>query len=58
MSKPGCAQGDHDRHFDTGGRAACRTALVEYEHSESKRASRQPDIVCADLAEPVRYLDR
>lgn len=50
--------GDQDTDIETGHRAGCRTALIEYEHSESKRGSREADIVCADLAELVRYLDR
>ena len=50
--------GDQDTDIEAGQRAGCHTALIEYEHSESKRGSREPDIVCADLAELVRYLDR
>lgn len=49
--------GDQDTDIDTGRRAGCRTALIEYEHSESKRGSIEPDIVCADLAELVQNLD-
>lgn len=50
--------GDQDSDVEAGQRAGCHTALIEYEHSGSKRGSREPDIVCADLPELVRYLDR
>jgi D-glycero-D-manno-heptose 1,7-bisphosphate phosphatase len=50
--------GDQDTDIETGRRAGCRTALIEYEHSQSKRGSSRPDIACADLAELVRYINR
>ena len=50
--------GDQDTDIETGRRAGCHTALIEYEHSAPKRGSREADIVCADLVELVRYLDR
>ena len=49
--------GDQDTDIETGRRAGCRTALVEYEHSASKRGSLEADIVCADLAEVVQTID-
>ena len=50
--------GDQDTDIETGRRAGCRTALIEYEHSRSKRGSSVPDIVCADLLELVRHINR
>jgi D-glycero-D-manno-heptose 1,7-bisphosphate phosphatase len=41
--------GDQATDIETGRRAGCKTALVEYEHSESKREGAEPDLVCADL---------
>ena len=49
--------GDQDSDIEAGLRAGCRTALINYEHSDVKRGGRTPDLVCADLAELVRNLD-
>ncbi len=48
--------GDQDTDVVTGINAGCRTALLKYEHSSGKRGSAKPDVVCADLAELVRYV--
>lgn len=48
--------GDADTDIECGRRAGCRTALIEYEHSKSKRGSQRPDWVCGDLGEFVRKL--
>ena len=50
--------GDQETDIEAGRRAGCRTALIEYEHSESKRGSLEPDLVCSDLAELVQHIDR
>lgn len=49
--------GDQGTDIEAGRRAGCRTALIEYEHSEPKRGSLEADIVCADLAELVHTID-
>ncbi|HUP45463.1 MAG TPA: HAD-IIIA family hydrolase [Thermoanaerobaculia bacterium] len=49
--------GDQDSDIEAGHRAGCRTALINYEHSDGKRGGRTPDLVCADLAELVRKID-
>jgi D-glycero-D-manno-heptose 1,7-bisphosphate phosphatase len=48
--------GDSGTDIEAGRRAGCRTALVEYEHSEPRRGTVVPDIVCADLAELVQKI--
>jgi D-glycero-D-manno-heptose 1,7-bisphosphate phosphatase len=48
--------GDQDTDVVTGINAGCRTALLKYEHTSDKRGSAKPDVVCADLAELVRYV--
>jgi D-glycero-D-manno-heptose 1,7-bisphosphate phosphatase len=48
--------GDQLTDVETGRRAGCKTALVEYEHSEPKRQGTTPDLVCADLNEFVRII--
>ncbi|HSP33291.1 MAG TPA: HAD-IIIA family hydrolase, partial [Thermoanaerobaculia bacterium] len=48
--------GDQDTDVVTGINAGCRTALLKYEHSSSKRGSAQPDITCSDLAELVQII--
>jgi D-glycero-D-manno-heptose 1,7-bisphosphate phosphatase len=48
--------GDQDTDVVTGINAGCRTALLKYEHSSGKRGSAKPDVVCADLADLVRYI--
>lgn len=48
--------GDQDSDVVTGVNAGCRTALLKYEHSSSKRGSAQPDVVSSDLAELVRKI--
>ena len=48
--------GDQDTDVVTGINAGCRTALLKYEHSGSKRGSVRPDITCSDLAELVHYI--
>lgn len=49
--------GDQDTDIETGRRAGCRTALIEYEHSKAKRGSLEADLVCADLAAVVHQID-
>jgi len=55
-----CAQswfiGDVDTDVECGRRAGCRTALLEYSHSKSKRRAQRPDWVCRDLGHFVRTL--
>jgi D-glycero-D-manno-heptose 1,7-bisphosphate phosphatase len=46
--------GDQDTDIQTGHRAGCRTALIEYEHSQGKRGMVEPDLVCANLAALVQ----
>lgn len=48
--------GDQETDVVTGINAGCRTALLKYEHSSSKRGSAQPDVVSTDLAELVRQI--
>lgn len=48
--------GDSGTDIEAGRQAGCRTALVEYEHSEPRRGTAVPDLVCADLAELVQYI--
>ena len=50
--------GDQDTDVVTGINAGCRTALLNYEHSADKRGKTKPDLVCNDLAELLRKLDR
>lgn len=46
--------GDADTDVECGRRAGCRTALIDYEHSQHRRSGAQrPDLVCADLPEFV-----
>ncbi len=48
--------GDQDTDIVTGLNAGCRTALLKYEHSGSKRGAARPDLVCSDLAELVHTI--
>ena len=48
--------GDVDTDIETGRRAGTRTALLEYEHSSSKRGAQTADLVCRDLDHFVRTL--
>ena len=48
--------GDVDTDIEAGKRAGTRTALLEYEHSRSRRGSQQPDWVCRDLDHFVHKL--
>lgn len=48
--------GDVDTDIEAGRRAGTRTALLEYEHSSSKRGAQKPDLVCRDLDHFVRTL--
>jgi D-glycero-D-manno-heptose 1,7-bisphosphate phosphatase len=48
--------GDQDTDVVTGINAGCGTALLKYEHSSGKRGSAKPDVVCANLAELVRFI--
>ncbi|HUJ15649.1 MAG TPA: HAD-IIIA family hydrolase [Thermoanaerobaculia bacterium] len=48
--------GDADTDIECGRRAGLRTALLEYEHSRSKRGAERPDWVCRDLDHFVRKL--
>jgi phosphoglycolate phosphatase-like HAD superfamily hydrolase len=49
--------GDQDTDVVTGINAGCRTALLNYEHSANKRGTRNPDLLCTDLADFVQRLD-
>lgn len=48
--------GDVGTDVECGRRAGCRTALVEYPHSSSRRGDQRPDWVCGDLGHFVRAL--
>lgn len=48
--------GDQDSDVVTGLNAGCRTALLKYEHSGSKRGSAAPDVVSSDFAELLRQI--
>ncbi|HKB79908.1 MAG TPA: HAD-IIIA family hydrolase [Thermoanaerobaculia bacterium] len=48
--------GDVDTDVECGRRAGCRTALLEYPHSRSRRGTQRPDWVCRDLDHFVRAL--
>ena len=48
--------GDVGTDIEAGKRAGTRTALLEYEHSRSRRGTKQPDWVCRDLDHFVRRL--
>ncbi|PYQ48535.1 MAG: hypothetical protein DMF59_15750 [Acidobacteria bacterium] len=48
--------GDVDTDVEAGRRAGCRTALLEYPHSSSKRGAQKPDLICRDLDHFVRTL--
>lgn len=50
--------GDQGTDIETGQRAGCRTALIEYEHSAPKRGATKPDLICADLTELVEKIGR
>src|SRR5687768_4465014 len=49
--------GDSGTDIEAGRNAGCRTALIEYEHSEGRRGTVRPDLVCADLAELVQKIE-
>jgi len=48
--------GDVDTDVECGRRVGCRTALLEYPHSSSRRGGQRPDWVCGDLDHFVRAL--
>jgi D-glycero-D-manno-heptose 1,7-bisphosphate phosphatase len=48
--------GDMDTDIECGARAGCKTALLEYEHSSSRRGKQRADLVCRDLNHFVRTL--
>lgn len=48
--------GDVDTDVECGKRAGSKTALLEYEHSGSKRGAQQADLVCRDLDHFVQSL--
>jgi D-glycero-D-manno-heptose 1,7-bisphosphate phosphatase len=48
--------GDVDTDMECGRRAGCRTALVEYPQSESKRGALRADLIVRDLDHLVRTL--
>jgi D-glycero-D-manno-heptose 1,7-bisphosphate phosphatase len=48
--------GDVDTDIECGKRAGCKTALLQYEHSGSKRGSQHADLVCRDLGHFVQSL--
>jgi D-glycero-D-manno-heptose 1,7-bisphosphate phosphatase len=48
--------GDVDTDIECGHRAGCRTALLEYPYSSSRRGTQRPDWVCRDLGHFVRTL--
>ena len=50
--------GDSDSDIECGLRAGCRTALIQYEHSSSRRGAQRADLVCDGLADFVTTLIR
>ena len=50
--------GDVDTDIECGKRAGCKTALLQYPHSGSKRGAPQADLVCRDLDHFVRAIVR
>ena len=48
--------GDVDSDIECGRRAGTRTALIEYEHTRSRRGAQRPDWVCRDLRHFVHAL--
>lgn len=50
--------GDSDSDVECGIRAGCRTALIQYEHSSSKRGAQRADLVCEGLRDFVTTLVR
>jgi D-glycero-D-manno-heptose 1,7-bisphosphate phosphatase len=48
--------GDFDTDIECGQRAGCRTALVEYPQSESKRGALRADLIVRDLDHLVQTL--
>jgi len=48
--------GDVDTDIECGRRAGCRTALLEYPHSNPRRGAQKPDWVSPDLGHFVRTL--
>lgn len=50
--------GDSDTDVECGVRAGCRTALIQYEHSSSKRGGQRADLVCNGLDDFVSTLIR
>lgn len=48
--------GDVDTDIECGRRAGCRTALLEYPHTSSRRGAQRPDLICRDLGHFVRTL--
>jgi D-glycero-D-manno-heptose 1,7-bisphosphate phosphatase len=50
--------GDADTDVECGQRAGCRTALIEYEHSQHRRKGQRADLTCTDLPHFVRMLSQ
>ena len=50
--------GDSDSDVECGIRAGCRTALIQYEHSSSKRGTQRADLICDGLSDFVETLIR
>jgi D-glycero-D-manno-heptose 1,7-bisphosphate phosphatase len=48
--------GDFDTDIECGRRAGCRTALVEYSESKSKRGAQRADLIVRDLDHLVQTL--
>ena len=50
--------GDSDSDIECGIRAGCRTALIQYEHSSSRRGAQRADLICDGLGDFVTTLIR
>lgn len=50
--------GDSDSDIECGQRAGCKTALIQYEHSSSRRGAQRADLICAGLDDFVTTLIR
>jgi len=50
--------GDSDSDIECGIRAGCRTALIQYEHSSSRRGAQRADLICHGLGDFVTTLIR
>ena len=50
--------GDADTDIECGRRAGCRTALIDYPHSQHRRTGQQADLTCTDLPHFVSILSQ